>query len=77
MHVEWSLGGGLSCHGEEDCLQFSRDFEGWMNLNKQEMIGNVFWLWYLLVNVLSFLRMLRSPDCLYARSRRRRDDFRA
>ena len=31
-------------HGEEDCLQFSTDFEGWMNLSEQEMIGNVFWL---------------------------------
>lgn len=36
--------GGEWSHGEEDCLQFSRDFEGWMNLNEQEMTGSVFWL---------------------------------
>ena len=35
------------------------------------------WLWYLFVKVLGFLRMERSTDRLYARSRRRRDDLRA
>lgn len=37
--MEQSLGEGECCCGAEDYLQFSRDFEGWMNLSYQ---GNVF-----------------------------------
>jgi len=44
MHVGLSLGVGERSHGGEDYLQFSKDFEGWMNLNEREMIDNVFWL---------------------------------
>lgn len=31
--------GGWRNHGEDDCLQFFSDIEGWMNLRGQEMIG--------------------------------------
>jgi len=44
MHVGLSLGVGERSNGGEDYLQFSKDFEGWMNLNEREMIDNVFWL---------------------------------